>query len=221
MSFHFRLALEGNLNDYARQIHLRIARGARVAAEKHAARSKLALREDARRGGLGERIANAWRADIYPKSASVRTHAPAVLVYSNAPKIVGAFGQASIITARNALYMAIPTENTPRRGRRYVSPAEVEAIFNQDLIFIAGRGQQILAFVDAVKSRNGKKYRRASKVRTERQRRKVEMVLMFVMVRQVHLRKRLDWQRIFVDLEEDWADLFPSEVERAINEGAA
>lgn len=212
-----KLAFQGDLTGFAQQTHLRIAAGARIAAEKQAARSKLALRADART--LGERIANAWRADIYPKSASVHTHAPAVMVYTKAPKIVEAFGDGVTIVAKNARYLAIPTENTPRKGRRYATPVEVEAIFNQDLILIAGRGRQILAFVDAIKAKSGKGFRRATKRRTKDGRAN-ELVLMFVMVPQVHLQKRLDWRRIFVELQDQWAELFPQEVAAALNAGS-
>jgi hypothetical protein len=210
---------DSNLDAYAHDVHLRIARGARTAAERQAARSKVLLRQDVIAGGLGEKIANAWRADIYPKSASARTHAPAVQVYTKAPNIVTGFGQDTLIQHHDGLYLAIPTKNTPRVGRRNASPVEVEAIFDQDLIFFPGRGQQRLAFVDAVKSKSGKKWRRATSARTKRQNRKAELVLMFVMVRQVHLRKRLDWQDIFAQLSDEWPGLFASEVEGAVNAG--
>lgn len=220
MDLQFKLALEGNLGDFAHQTHLRIAVGARTAAEKMAARAKLALREDTRRGGLGDKLANAWRADIYPQRSSVRTHSPAVQVYTKAPKIMQAFAQSTVISAVNARYLAIPTENTPRRGRRYATPVEVEIIYNQDLTLIHGKGQQILAFVNAVKSKNGKKWRRATKTRTGKQNRKAELVLMFVMVRQVHLRKRVDYPQIFDDLKDDWSTLFPTEIAAALNAGS-
>jgi hypothetical protein len=43
---------------------------------------------------------------------------------------------------------------------------------------------------------------------------------MFVMVRQVTLRKRLDWPRIFDDLAKGWAQLFPAEIAAALKAGA-
>lgn len=213
-----KIAFQGDLAGYAKQTHLRIAAGARRAVEIHAANAKLALRQDTR-PALGERIANAWRADIYPRSAAAHTHAPAVQVYTRAPKIVAAFGDHTIIRAKNAKYLAIPTDNTPRKGRRRATPVEVEAMFNQDLILIHGRGQQILAFVDAIKAKSGKGFRRATKRRTKDGRRN-EWILMFVMVRQVGLDKKLNWKRIFVDLGTAWKQLFPAEIAKALSAGS-
>lgn len=218
MNLQVKLAFEGNLTDFARATHLRIAAGARKAAEEQAADAKLRLRQDTR-PALGDRVANAWRADVYPKSAAQHTHSPAVQVYSNAPKIVTAFGDATVITAKNTAYLAIPTENTPNKGRRKATPLEVEGIFNQDLIIFHGRGQQLLAFVDVVKARNGKGFRQKTKGRSK-QGRASDMVLMFVFVRQVGLKKLLNWKTIFVDLQKNWEDLFPREIAAALNAGS-
>ncbi len=228
-----KLALTGDLKAYAHQTHLRIARGARTAAEKQLARGKLALRGDVRAAGLGDRLANTWRAEIYPKSASVRTHAPAVVFRVNdraktrredsvgnvstiasAADIIRAHTTGPTIRSKNGLYLALPTENTPRKGRRFATPTEVEDMFNQDLTIIHGRGQQMLAFVDAVRGRSGRGYRAPTKRRSKT--RKVEMILVFVLVRQVTLRAKLHWPRIFRDLEQGWAQLFPAEIAAAL-----
>jgi len=233
-----KLAVTGDLEGFAHQVHLRLARGARTAVEKMAARGKLALRGDVRAAGLGDRLANTWRADIYPKSASVRTHSPAVVfrvsdraktarpnsfgnvsTIASAADIIRAHTAGPTIVSRNGLYLAIPTEHTPRRGRRFATPAEVENIFNQDLIFIAGRGRQMLAFVDVVRARSGKGFRKATRRRTLDGREK-ELVLMFVMVPSVTLRTKLHWPQIFQDLERQWAELFPAEIAAALAAGS-
>ncbi len=237
MKMQIRLALTGDLAAFAHQTHLRIARGARNAVEKQAARGKLALRGDVRAAGLGDRLANTWRADIYPRSASARTHAPAVVFRVNdraktqrenslgnastiasAADIIRAHTAGPTIVSKNGLYLALPTENTPRKGRRLATPAEVEEMFNQDLIFFHGRGQQMLAFVDVVRGKSGKGFRRATKRRTGAGR-ESQLVLMFVMVRQVRLRAKLNWPRIFEDLAQGWATLFPAEIAAELNKG--
>lgn len=220
MNLQVKLAVSGNLADFAEQTHLRIARGARNAAEKQAARAKLALRNDVRAAGLGDRLANTWRVTVFPRSASSRTHSPAVFVKSTAPEIATAFDQGMTIRSKHGLWLAIPTESTPRKGRRLATPVEVEAMFNQDLIFLHGRGGQMLAFVNAIKAKSGGKFRRATKRRTKDGRHQNELVLMFVMVRQVTLRKRLNWSRIFEDLAKGWAQLFPAEIAAALNGGS-
>jgi hypothetical protein len=235
MSLQVKLALSGDLKEYAQQTHLRIARGARIAAEKQAARAKLALRGDVRSAGLGDRLANIWRVNVFPKSASVHTHSPAVFVKNTAPEIVTAHAEGATIRGREGLWLAIPTENVPRvarggnqaavgrRGSRFQSratPQEVESLFDQDLIFIAGRGGQMLAFID--KTLRGRLKRARAKGRSVAtvQARFDRLVLMFVMVRQVTLRKRLDWPRIFDDLAKGWAQLFPAEIAAALKAGA-
>lgn len=228
-----KLEIKADLKSFAHQTHLRIARGARIAAEKQLARGKLALRGDVRAAGLGDRLANTWRAEIYPRLASVRTHAPAVVFRVNdraktrredslgnastiasAADIIRAHTTGPTIRSKNGLYLALPTENTPRKGRRFATPTEVELMFNQDLTIIHGRGQQMLAFVDAVRGRSGRGFRPPTKRRSKT--RKVEMILVFVLVRQVRLRAKLHWPRIFRDLEEGWAQLFPAEIAAAL-----
>ena len=85
MTLQIKLAVTGDLASFARDSHLRFARGARLGAERFAARAKLAYRGAVRNASLGDRLANTVRVDIYPKSAAVRTHRPAVVVWSNIP----------------------------------------------------------------------------------------------------------------------------------------
>src|SRR4051812_35588063 len=86
MNLQVKIAMHGNLATFARDTHLAIAKGARIGAERFAAQAKLAYRGAVRAAGLGDRVANSVRVDIYPKSAAVRTHAPTVYVWTKAPK---------------------------------------------------------------------------------------------------------------------------------------
>ncbi|KAB2937389.1 DUF6441 family protein [Hyphomicrobium sp.] len=239
MSLQIRLALQGDLGKFAHQTHLRIAKGARTAAEKQLARGKLALRGDVVAAGLGQRLANTWRAEIYPRSASVRTHSPAVVFRSAAPEIVTAHAATTVILPKRGAYLAIPTENVPRRGARggrgqasRWTPAEVEARYGQKLIIFApgkaggfvGPGSQfagrvLLGAID--KSLNRRRARFAKRKRKvgeppEARTEPAFLSIMFIFVRQVTLRKRLNWPRIFRDLEEGWAQLFPAEIAAAL-----
>jgi hypothetical protein len=233
-SLQVKLALTGNLGGFANDVHLAIARGARNAAEKQLARGKLALRGDVRAAGLGDRLANTWRAEIYPRSASAHTHSPTVVFRANdgaattrtnslgntstiasAADIIKAHTFGPTIRSKHGLYLALPTANTPRKGRRYATPTEVEEMFNQDLIIFHGRGQQMLAFVDAVRGKSGRGFRAPTKRRTKAGRQS-EMILVFILVRQVRLRAKLHYPRIFADLEKSWTDLFPAEIAAAL-----
>jgi hypothetical protein len=208
------LALTGNLREWSARGQRLIAEGATSAAERLAVIAKLTFRDDVRNGGLGDRLANTWQAIRYPKSGA--SASPAVFVYSKAPQIIYSFTAGVTITHHDGLWLAIPTENTPNvgkaRGRRTASPQEVEVIFNQDLIILPGRGRQLLAFVDAVRGKNGKSFRRATSAHTGQQSRKAELVLMFVLVPQVTLRKRLNWPQLAADLNVTFADLLGREI---------
>jgi hypothetical protein len=235
LPIRLKLAISGNLHTLERDTHVRIATGARRAAERLLAIGKLRLRQDVRQAGLGDRFANVWRADIYPKSANARTHSPAVVFRVNdrakteradslgntskiasAADIIEANTTGATLVSRNGLWLAIPTANVPRRGRRKATPQEVEEMFDQDLVIVPGRGQRLLAFVDAVRGQSGRGFR----ARRGRGRR-AEKVLMFVLERQVRLRAKLTYPRIFDELESEWASLVPAEIAAELERGAA
>jgi hypothetical protein len=145
-----------------------------------------------------------------------------VFLYSKAPLIVNAFTQGVTITHHDGLWLAIPTENVPNvnkgRNRRKASPQDVEVLFNQDLIVLPGRGRNRLAFVDAVRAKSGKGFRRGTSARTGKQNRKAELVLMFVLVPQVTLRKRLNWPALVDDLATTFQDLIGSEIAAGLDQ---
>lgn len=209
------ILFQGDLKKFAQETHLKIARGARNGAERQQARAKVAYRSAVRQAGLGDKVANAVRVDIFPASAAKRTHAPSVYVWTKAPKIIFAFSTGVTIRNREGFWLAIPTENTPRKGRKLASPLDVEVMFNQDLIVLPGRGGQMLGFVDVVKAKSGRGFRKATRQRTKDGREK-QLVLMFVFVRQVTLSKRINWDQITSDLTAGWADTFTGEIAKQL-----
>lgn len=214
-STQFRVALTGDLKGFAERKQKAAQRGAMTGARRFRARLKLALRDDVRRSGLGEGVANAWRDEVYPKGSKISLR-PTVFAWTKAPEIVRGHSGGQTIKGKGGNWLAIPTENTPRKGRRYASPLEVEGIFNQDLITYKGRGGQILAFVNVVRAKRGKGFRRATRRRTK-DGRENQMVLMFVMVKQVTLRPRLNWQRIGRDLGAAWVEYIGQETKKELN----
>jgi len=206
-----RIALAGDLKGFAERKEKQAARGVSIAARQIGTRAKLAFREDVRAGGLGDRLANTWQDKVYPQNKeSMRA---AAFVFSKAPELIRSHTDGAIIRGRDAVYLAIPTEHTPRKGRRLATPVEVEAMFNQDLILFPGRGQQVLVFVDAIRAKSGRGFRRATKRRTK-DGRSNELVLMFVLVKQVRMRVRLRWPKLAADLGVAWRDLIGASVAR-------
>lgn len=153
---------------------------------------KEVLRDQVRSAGLGDRLANTWQGKVFPQGRNSLD--PSAYVWSKAPRIILAFGQgATIVPVNGSQRLAIPTENVPRNGRRLMTPVEVEAAFNQDLIVRPGRKGSLLAFVNVIPALNKRGFRKATPRRLASGR-DVKLVLMFVLVRSVFLAKRFDIQ---------------------------
>jgi hypothetical protein len=214
MSLQVRLALEGSLAKFTQDVSERVARASKIAIVDYGTKLKQELRDDTTEGGLGEGVANAWQLKEYDNAAG----APAVLVYSKAPLIVTAFGGDTTIVPKDGhLWLAIPTDNVPRIGNKRMSPVDVEARFGQPLIFKPGRSGVALAFVSVVPAKSGKGFRAATKGRAV-QGRKAQLVLMFVMVRQVHLRKRLNWPELMASAEQGFQDYYGARIASALED---
>jgi hypothetical protein len=70
------------------------------------------LRRQVANAGLGQRLASSWRDKHYPN----RKLDAASLVYTKAPQIIRAFDEGAVIRSRRGRFLAIPTENAPRKG---------------------------------------------------------------------------------------------------------
>ncbi|MBV2148616.1 hypothetical protein KRZ98_09995 [Sphingobium sp. AS12] len=163
-------------------------------------------RQQVRDAGMGNRLANTWRAEVYPKGG--RSLNPAGYIWSNAPAIIDAFARGAHIRPVNgAKWLWIPTRNVParRRGGTYassvkrsngtrMSPEEVEMHFNAELQVVI-EGSKGSAFIDVVSGLSGG-YRRATPGRTQGRRgmapRKQKAVLMFNLVRGVRMPRLFD-----------------------------
>jgi len=79
------------------------------------------LRRQVGSAGLGQRLANSWRDRHYPNQQLDA----ASLVYTKAPQIIRAFDEGAVIRSRRGRFLAIPTENAPRKGTdgRRISPS--------------------------------------------------------------------------------------------------
>jgi hypothetical protein len=170
---------------------------------------KTDLREQVTGAGLGQRLARTWRGKRFPESRPSMNSA--AYVWSKAPDIIDGFERGPTIrTVNGGKYLAIPTANVPKRRRgqsgrgSHMSPAQVELAFNQDLKFAKAGNGRLIAYVEVVAARNKRGYRVPTKRRIARGRRPAAVV-MFVLVPEVRMRKRLD-----VDgAATRWADRVP------------
>jgi hypothetical protein len=137
--------------------------------------------------GLGPRLANSIRSEVFPKAgASLNA---AALVWSKAPVIVGAHEAGPLIRSRNGLWLAIPTPAAGKAlGGRRITPAAWERKTGLRLRFVYRRTGPSLLVADQVRI-NGRGIAAASRARTGRGQ---VTVPIFLLVPQVKLPKRLD-----------------------------
>ena len=105
--------------DLAALMAAEIAAGERAvtaAVREAGAGLKLGWRGQITGAGLGARLANSIRSEVFPK-AGVSLNAAAV-VWSKAPVIIGAHDAGPLIRARNGLWLAIPTPAAGQGARR-------------------------------------------------------------------------------------------------------
>jgi hypothetical protein len=138
---------------------------------------KAAWRGQITGAGLGARLANSIRSEVFPK-AGVSLKAAAV-VWSKAPVIIGAHDAGPLIRSKNGLWLAIPTPAAGKAlGGRRITPAAWERKTGLRLRFIYRRvGASLLV---APVGRRGAGATRAP---------------IFLLVPQVKLAKRLDLVR--------------------------
>lgn len=149
------------------------------------------LRGQVSAAGLGSRLANSWRSQVYPGQGAI-TLSPAGMVWSKAPTLMRAYEEGTIIRAKNAQALAIPTDLVPMKGgRRPMTPVEVEARFGRDLRYVPLKNGNAVLIMDQVMVSKSGKLRKASQRRSQAGQ-KVRGTVMFVLVRQVMVKKRID-----------------------------
>jgi hypothetical protein len=176
---------------------------------------KTELRRQVSTTGPGQRLANSWRDRHYPN----RKLDAASLVYTKAPQIIRAFDEGAVIRSRRGRFLAIPTENAPRKGAdgRRIRPSTFPEHRFGPLRFVPrSRGPSLLV-VDGLRASLSRQtselrgFRRA----TERARRSgqgLTTVVMFLLVPQVKLSKRLDVARA----AEHWSAQLPALIEQQL-----
>lgn len=144
------------------------------------------MRDDVLAAGLGFRLANTVRKEIYPETGFSMN--PAGIVFAqqgrrggrSAVAILGFYESGRPITPLGG-GLALPTDNVPlaKGGRRALSPREVEALYGRRLQRAKLKSGNIGLFL---------KLRRGKGAKSE---------LMFVLVRGVPGKKSLDFAGIF------------------------
>jgi Family of unknown function (DUF6441) len=194
-----------------RNLENAVARGTRDAGHG----LKAELRQQVTSAGLGQRLANGWRDRHYPNQ---RLDA-ASLVYTKAPQIIRAFDESAVIRSRRGRFLAIPTENAPRKGTdgTRISPSTFPEHRFGPLRFVPRPNGPSLLVVDGLHASFSRKtgqlrgFRRATD-RARRSGQGLTAVVMFLLVPQVKLSKRLDVARA----AEHWSAQLPALIEQQL-----
>ena len=204
-------SLQADMQAEVRDIERAVTSGTRDAGRG----LKTELRRQVASAGLGQRLANSWRDRHYPNQ---RLDA-ASLVYTKAPQIIRAFDEGTLIRNKRGRFLAIPTENAPRKGTdgKRISPSNFPKHRFGPLRFVPRPTGPSLLVVDELRASFSRQtgelrgFRRA----TERARRSgqgLTTVVMFLLVPQVKLGKRLDVGRA----AERWSAQLPALIEQQL-----
>jgi hypothetical protein len=213
----FTARVIGSIEQGLRQEMRRIERAAPEGVRAAGKGLQDELRGQVTGAGLGPKLARTWRHRAYPN----RGHDAAALVYSKAPTIIRAHGEGATIRPNASRWLAIPTDAAPKRGTggKRVTPALVQQMYGRPLRYVRRRGRNPVLVMDGLVARGGKQggFRSASVRRTKRRGAHVSLsgltsVAMFVLVRQVRLRKRFDVPRA----AERWSAKVPELMRQAI-----
>ena len=175
----------------------RIERGVSDGVKEAGDGLKGALRKQVMTAGLGPKLAKTWRSRAYPNKG----HNAASLVWSKAPQIVRTFDAGAVIKSKSGFWLAIPTLAAPKRGvgGKRISPSNFPEHRYGPLRFVYRRGRPSLLVVDGVRiNKSGRVGRRAKGgafTKTGRMKQGMTTVVMFIMVPQVRIGKRLDVKR--------------------------
>ena len=203
-------AISGDLRKIMAE-EIKAAEDAVTAAMRQAADGlKADLRRQVTEAGMGQRLANTWRAELYPKGR--KSIKAAGFIFTRAPTIIRAFDQGAVIKSKHGFWLAIPTPaaGTGARGKR-MTPGLWEQMHGSRLRFIYRRGAPSLLVAENMRVRTGKRggfaKGSASALRSGRG---MTSVVMFILVPQVSLKKRLDVDGV----AERWVSALPELIVR-------
>lgn len=140
--------------------------------------------------GLGSRLGNTIRQDLYPKHKFSLNAAS--MVYTKAPKIISAFERGAVVRSSAGFWLAIPTKAAPRGSRgAKITPAEWERRTGRRLRFVFRRGRAGLLIDDGTVARGARVMGRDGFSREARGF-KNRSIVIFTLVPQAKLPKKLN-----------------------------
>lgn len=190
-------AIMGNLHKFMEQQKAAAEAAVTAGVAEVTERIKNDLRGQVTGAGLGNKLAKSWQAKLYPKGQ--KSISAAGWVFSKAPKLIRAFNEGALIKSKDGFFLAIPTEAAPKRGvgGKRINPSNFPEHSLGRLRFVYRPGKISLLVVDSLRASTGKRggFRKASESALKSGR-GLTTVVMFLLVPQVKLKKRLDYQSV-------------------------
>ncbi|OZB12521.1 MAG: hypothetical protein B7X55_14370 [Rhodobacterales bacterium 34-62-10] len=183
-----RVEITGDVGELLKSERRAGARAVKQAMIATAESIKVEWRGQIVAAGLGTRLGNTIRREVYPQSRPSLNSA--ALIYSRAPKIVAAFEKGATIRSANGIWLAIPLPGAMKasRGGR-ITPDEWERRTGRALQFFYRPGRSALLIDTGEKLRGPRTFGRNFKGVSRGKR---PFAPIFALVPQVTLRKRLD-----------------------------
>lgn len=155
---------------------------------------KAAWRGQVASAGLGTRLSNSIRHEVYPKGRPSLN--AAALIFTKAPKIIAAFEGGALIVGKSGNWLAIPlpAAGTGKGGAK-ITPYEWEQRSGLDLRFVYRPGRPSLLVAEgrlSVGRRAGLAKRKGGKRRMDGLLTGETTIPVFLLLPQVRLSKRLD-----------------------------
>lgn len=189
--------------------------GAIKAGTKEAAEGlKTTLRGQITGAGMGTKLANAWRSKVYENKG----YDSAGLVYTRAPRIVEAFDKGVLIKPKaGGVWLAVPTVTAPKRGTdgKRITPLNFPEAKLGKLEFVYRENGPSFLVVHNVRASYSRKtgqlrgFRKASDTAL-RTGKGLTTAIMFLLIRQVKLEKRLDVE----SAAKIWIEKMPTFIEQ-------
>jgi hypothetical protein len=191
-------ALRGNLDEHLKK-ELREAESAVTQAIRTATTGlKNTMRAQVTAAGLGQKLANTWRGDVYPKGK--KSINAAGRVYSKAEDIMEGFESGGAITGKDGFWLVIPTPNAPKKilGKR-VTPGRLEKAWGIKLRFVYRRSGPSYLVAENMRASHNRKtgefrsFRRASPTAIK-SRKNLGSAIMFWVVPRVSIPKLIRFE---------------------------
>lgn len=155
------------------------------------------LRAQVVSAGLGSKMSKTWKTRFYP--GNKKSLSTTGVIYPDMPKVIRAFSEGTVIKSKEGLFLAIPTSAAPKRGvgGKRINPSNFPEHSLGRLRFVYRSRALSLLVVDGLRAGTGKRggFRKAS-ASALKTGRGLTTVVMFFLIPQAHIKKRLDYKAV-------------------------